>query len=273
MTAWAGIKPGDDIEVHGVTFTGEVQLSKVLASPAEVHFDAATKFTGAAAGSQLPAVWVNGIQNVYFFGGDITGAGNQGIRFDADKATTLWWGWSVHNTAGSCVYINGGNGITGLDLRGSVSDCGYDLSLDPHAEKGSGMHGVNIGGGSGPVTNSKLAFTITNQPYGACIQISGLQNSTLWEDANGCTFVATQQTGGNAIQFWGSGVVNLDVPYFKANNLGGPGETSGHGGQAVNCALGSDSSGIVFDYARATNVTGSPVYGTCSAIRYVDKQP
>ncbi len=244
-----------------MSFTGEVVLAKSLGAPAEVHFDSSVRFSGAVAGSQLPAIWVHGSQNVRFFGGDITGAGNQGIRFDGD-ANVLWWDFDVHDTAGTCIYVNGG-GETALDLRGTVGNCGSDLSLDPHAEKGSGNHGVNIGGGNGTVTNSRFVLTVHDQPYGACVEVAGLQSSTMYLDAEGCTFVAQQQTGGNAIQFWGDGTSNLDIPYLHADHLAG---------QAVNVGdgLGPSNGGITVDYARATNVAKTPMYATSPAITYGD---
>ena len=261
-SAWSGLRPGDYLDVRGVTFTGEMTFAKSLSSPAEVHFDSNVRFTGAASGSQLPAVWLHDSSNVRFFGGDITGAGNQGIRFDGD-ANVLWWDYTIHDTAGSGMYIHGANDH--LDLRGTITHCGLDLSLDPHVEKGTGNHAVNIGSDSGSdvsATNSRFEFWVHDQPYGAAVELQGVQNSQLYLDARRITFQAKVQTGGNALQIWGGDTRGLDVPYLYGDTLAG---------QAVYVnGLDSSDGAITVEYARATNVRLSPVYMPSSAIDYED---
>ena len=262
-SAWSGLQPGDYLDVRGVSFSGEAVFAKALSSWAEVHFDSNVHFLGAGAGSRLPAVWAHDSQNVRFFGGDITGAGNDGIRFD-DNTNVLWWNFNVHDTAGTGVTVRGlAHSTSGLDLRGTISKCGYDLSLDPHAEKGTGNHAFNMGTGTGQlVTNSRFVLTVHDQAYGAAVEVQGGQNSKLYLDARNITFKAVSQTGGNAVQFWGDGTRGLDIPYLYADTLVGQAVMSG--------GLNSTNSGITVDYARATNVQKTPEYSIDSAIWYGD---
>jgi hypothetical protein len=44
--AWDRIRPGDEIDVHGVTFSGEAIFRKQLPGWAEVHFSRGTRYTG-----------------------------------------------------------------------------------------------------------------------------------------------------------------------------------------------------------------------------------
>lgn len=262
-SAWAAIQPGDYLDVRGVTLAGEVTLSKALAGYAEVHFDAACRFTGTSAGSQLPSVWVHDTTNVRFYGGDITGSGNNGIRFD-DCTNVLWWDFFVHDTAGTGVLLRGINHTTsGIDLRGTITNCGLDLSLDPHVEKGTGNHAMNMGTGTGQlVTNSRFVITVHDQPYGAGVECQGIQDSTMYLDARRVTFEAVSQTGGNAIQFWGPDTVNFSCPYLYADVMGGRAvETAG---------LDGSNSNIDFTFGRASNCRLSPEYAADPVISYSD---
>jgi hypothetical protein len=262
--AWAALKPGDYIDVRGVSFVGEAVFAKSLPAPAELHFDSNVRFLGAAAGSRLPAVWVHDSQNVRFFGGDVTGAGNDGIRLD-DNVDVLWWDFEVHDTAGTGVTARGiAHSTSGLDLRGTISRCGYDLSLDPHAEKGTGNHGVNLGTGTGQiVTNSRFVLTVHDQAFGAAVEAQGVQSSKLYLDARRITFQAKTQTGGNALQLWGPSSKGLDVPYLYADTLAGQ-------AVAADGGLGSTNSGITVEHARVSNVRSSTKYEADPAISYGD---
>ncbi len=267
--AWARLRPGDSLEVRGVVFTGKVVLHKSLSAPAEVRFDPDVRFVGAPAGTQLPAVWVHDSANIRLFGGDITGAGDAGIRFDGDS-DVLWWDFDVHDTAGTGILVHGTE--SGLDLRGTVTNCGLDLSLDPHAQKGTGNHGVNLSGDGGTIANSRFVFAVHDQPYGAAVEVQGVQNSKLYLDARRITFnVDTEppgpdgvrQVAGNAVQIWGEGTTNLEIPYLYAEDLAG---------RAVDVGSGLDSSngGIVVDYARTVRARLRPVYQPSQAIDYRD---
>jgi hypothetical protein len=201
-SAWSGLQPGDYLDVRGVTFSGETIFAKALSGWAEVHFDSNVHFLGAAAGSRLPAVWLHDAQNVRFFGGDITGAGNDGIRFD-DNTNVLWWDFNIHDTAG-----------TGIILRGI-------------AHNTSGL-------------DSRFVLTVHDQAYGAAVEVQGVQNSKLYLDARSITFHAVNQTAGNAVQLWGDSTRGLDIPYLYADTLAGQAVNVGDGLNSTNSGITVD---------------------------------
>src|SRR5262249_3037861 len=147
---------------------------------------------------------------------------------------------------------------TGLDITAEIWRAGENLSLDPHAEKGTGLHGVYLGGGT-TTSSGRFMVDVHDQPTGAAVSVgANLQNSEIWIRAQRITFAATSQVAGNAIQFWGSNNRNVTVKDIEADALAGRViETD---------ALGSGVS-LVVNYARGTNVRLAPYalgsYLTC----------
>ena len=122
------------------------------------------------------------------------------------------------------------------------------------------------------IANSRFVFAVHDQPYGAAVEVQGVQNSRLYLDARRITFnVDTEppgpdgvrQVAGNAVQIWGEGTTNLEIPYLYAEDLAG---------RAVDVGSGLDSSngGIVVDYARTVRARLRPVYQPSQAITYRD---
>lgn len=263
-TAWAALQPGDLINVNGATFTGQVALlNKTLSGWAEVHFDGATRFLGGGS-KGLNAVWVKGLAKVRLYGGDLTNSTGNGFRVE-DSDDFTWWGFNVHDVAGQCGLAFGiAKPADRLDLRGELSHCGNDLSLDPHAEKGTGLHGLYLAGGSYR-TSGTFIISAHDLPTGAAIEIGPhMQNSVIEVDARRLTKVATQQVAGNALQFWGSDFRNIRVPYLYAEDLVG---------RAVETDALSTTNApgtIVVEYARATRVRLTPAYPTHPAVTYLD---
>ena len=55
-----------------MTLSGEIVFGQKLSSPAQIHFDSGVDFTGSAAGTNNPAVWIHG-SNLSLYGGDVSG--------------------------------------------------------------------------------------------------------------------------------------------------------------------------------------------------------
>jgi hypothetical protein len=97
---------------------------------------------------------------------------------------------------------------TGLVLVGESTDNGHDLTLDNHAEKGSGLHGGYVGafpGGAARWTQGVFVLDVHDQPTGAGLECGPyLRDSSVFVKAKNLTFEPVSQTGGNAIQLYGA---------------------------------------------------------------------
>ena len=264
QTVMGSLKAGDVVEVKPMTLSGEIVFAQKLSAPASIHFDSGVKFTGTAAGTMLPAVWIHA-SNLYLYGGDVTGQGNDCVRIGAASADTSgptnirWWGATIHDCGGTgfstqaSTYPN-----SGLDIAAEIWHAGQNLALDPHLEKGTGLHGAYIGGGNAP-TSGRFAFYIHDQPTGAALQAgANLQNSDIWLRAERITFKSTSIAGGgNALQLWGSNDKNITIHDLEANTLTG---------RAVETESLTAGTGNNVNYARATNVAVSPMYQTSNYV-------
>lgn len=262
MSAWSSLQPGEQIDVQGVTFTGEVVLAnKNLSSWAEVHFDPATKFVGVSSATNLPAVWVHDDSHVRFYGGDISDSASGGQAGNGilvyQSSYVSWWGFTIHDTGstGLAVYPVSGP-IDHLDLKGEISKWGLNLAWDPHAEKGTGLHGANLSDASYPLTSSRIALYVHDGAAGAGVEMgspsAGATGNALYLWCQNLTMQATTQVAGNCLQVWGANVTGNDVKYLEAENLQGrPYDANGmNSGQS----LATDT----VDYGRASNTNLNP---------------
>jgi hypothetical protein len=252
------LKAGDVVEVKPMTLTGEIVFGQKLSAPADIHFDAGVKFTGTAVGTLLPAVWIHG-SNLRLYGGDVSGQGNDCVRVGAASSDSTgptnirWWGATIHDCGGTGFSAQAStHPNTGLDIAADISHAGENLALDPHAEKGTGLHGAYLGGGNA-VTSGRFVLTVHDQPTGAALQGgANLQNSDIWLRADRITFKSTSVAGaGNALQLWGGQDKNVVVHDLEADNLAG---------RAVETESLTAGTGNIVNYARATNVAVTPMY-------------
>lgn len=227
QSAWNAIRPGDEIDVHGVTFPGELSFNKQLSGWAEIHFDSGTRFTGTP-GENTPDVWIDGASHIRFYGGDLTNpTGGAGIMI-YDSSYVTWWGFKVHGTAGTGLFVTGVNRANDhLDLKGDISRWGLDVGLDPHQEKGTGLHGANLADAYYGVESSRFALHLHDGSAGAGVQAGGktdgdfFRNNRLYLWCQNLTMRATSQIGGNCLQFWGEHVTGNTVAFLEAENLQG----------------------------------------------------
>ena len=263
-TAWSNLQPGQEIDVHGVTFTGEVVLAnKQLSDWAEVHFDSATKFVGYSSAQAYPAVWINKDSHVRFYGGDVSDSASGGMAGAGillyDSSYISWWGFHVHDTGGGGVFLTGINTVSShLDFKGEVYDWGHNLGWDPHTEKGTGLQGVNIADSNYGVRDSRFAFYVHDGSVGSGFQIGGSNsvdgawNNTIYLWCQNLTMQATSQVAGNCVQTWGANNLNNDYRFVEAENLQGrPYDANGvYSGQS----LSTDT----VDYGRASSTNLNP---------------
>lgn len=239
--AWSSIRPGEEIDVRHVTFRGEAVFEKQLPGWAEVHFGPGTTFTGTP-GSNLPAVWIDDSRGIRFYGGAVTNPkGGAGVTI-YDSSYVTWWGFVIHYTANTGLFVQGIHRPNDhLDLEGDISHWGLNLALDPHSEKGTGIHGANLGDAVRGVKNSRFALYLHDASVGSGVEAGGATQSdgfwhnTLYLRCRNLTKRAVTLTAGNCIQLWGYNVTGNDIAYIVARNLQGrPYDASGmFGGQSL----------------------------------------
>jgi hypothetical protein len=252
---------GDRLDVPFGIFDRQLNLSRRFTREGiEIRFGDAVTFQGDPT-RDLNAVFVTGTKH-RIFGGNLSNPAGHGILFHA-SSDILWHGFNVSGVGGSClrVFATGGN-VERLDLVGEVTRCGGDLSLDPHVEKGSGLHPSYVGGGSDPtkgVGQSRFVIDSHDCPTGSN-QIGPFAfDNEFYIRARNLTFVAKQQTGGNAVQLFGSS--GLNHVWVEADNVA----------QVVrpNGPLGPTD----VWHGRGTNVRLAPAYMPHPAVTYQDCTP
>jgi hypothetical protein len=298
--AWADLRPGDKLDVRGVAFTGQTEFRKRLPDFAEIHLDAGCTFRHT--GDYL-AAWVPDSSHLRFYGGDISNTGNHGtgqtragLRVEASDNVT-WWDFKIHDCEGGGLGVwesrTGGPTAHHLDLRGEIWNCGLNYepatatspataSVDPHSEKGTGIHGCYLGASNGWLEDSTFILKVHDQPTGAAIQHGPNTRRNVVElDARRITFPAQSQVAGCAFSVWRGGVgpgqsVDNRVRWLYAEDCAGR-AVEADGGISTSTVLG-----YTVEYARKLrtnldmpgnapdptdpykNTAGSVVYQDCS---------
>jgi hypothetical protein len=231
------------------------------------------------------------------WGGTLANPYGGGIHVYSIPGPFTWTGFTVGQVGGTGLSVfpvpttltPSGN-ISNLTLSGAMGSSSENLSYDPHAEKGTGLHCSNIadppyGGGGGIVQNSTFAVDCLNQATGAAVEINSNRSSNVVIFARathlgfalpGTTWpgYATNQVAGNVIQLWGgSSGGRLDIRYAEGNDIQGRIlETNG-------VSSGADISQVSLDYGRATGpILKNPVlskvaYTVKGGLKLVDALP
>jgi hypothetical protein len=265
--AWRDLRPGEEIDVRGVTFTGEAAfVNKRLPRWAEVHFEAGTKFVGYPTAQNYGAVFLKNDAHIRFYGGDVSDRASGGMAGTGitvhDSTHVLWWNFVVHDVGGEGVYLAGvTRPSTWLDFKGEVYDWGRNLAFDPNREKGTGIHGVNVDDSYYGVTHSRLAFYVHDGPTGAGMSIGGgratdgPQYNTIYLSCRNLTMAAKVQVAGNCIQFWGENDLHNTIEFLQARNL------SGRPFDANGLYPGQSLATNTVEYGRAAHTNLNPVLG------------
>ena len=142
------------------------------------------------------------------------------------------------------------------------SEVGQNLTWDPHTEKGTGLHCVNLDDHNlYPFRGNRFAFHCHDIPTGAAIEYGASQRAdpkpvenTIYLLADDLTDVAKIQTGGNGIQFWGVKGQSADIQFIEVTNAEGYALWDG----GMN--KGTNLKGISVEYGRASNTNQNPLY-------------
>lgn len=265
LAAINGIRAGDSIRLPpGLTIPGRVILGTKLASPAEVLCNGA-KFVGvdnspALSQGRFDTIFVGSAANIRMYDGEVTQAANSGIRNYGDTQNIGFYRFKVHDTNGSGLLWQPINGdLVGNVFVGEIYRCGIQWfvdQFDPHAEKGTGVHAIYLGGApNGWLRGGGIYVHIHDQPFGCGIQTNLVDGSMeLAAYAERLTFRAQSQVAANVIQAWGSnGTVSLPFLYGEDCN-----------GRVVDTNTGTPDSaysGMVVQFARAHNMCLAPSPG------------
>jgi hypothetical protein len=263
-SALSNLQPGDLVEATAsFTVNGQTRISNRLSAPAELDLSGVSfVYSG---GQDYNAVWLDNAQNLYIYGGDTSTSDTGGACIsDYGSQHVLWWGFTAHDCGGDGFDAQAiGGPVDHNDFQGTIWKVGQNLAWDPHAEKGTGLHGANLWDAnySGNFTNNRFAFYAHDIPVGACVEFGNDQPSsqatgnTLYLKCLNETELSTTQTGGNALQIWGdTNTLGLDVKYLQADNLQGF-ACFDHG-----IYSGQTAQGITIEYGRATNTNQNPRY-------------
>lgn len=228
-SAISNLQAGDLVKATApFTVSGETTIKARLSATAELDV-AGVKFVYSGS-SNVPAVYVDNAENLHILGGDVTSGSTGGdcVTWYGSQHV-LWWGFYLHDCGMQGIRVQPvPAAVDHDDLQGEITNAGLDRARDPHAEKGTGLHGVLLWDDSGqgnPFTNNRFAFYIHDQPSGAGVEVGNNEAApsganVLYEKAANLTEVATQQTGGNGLQIWGY-PVGLDVKYLEVSNAQG----------------------------------------------------
>jgi hypothetical protein len=260
--ALARARAGETIRVRGdVRVPGEfVGFDRVVrGGTVNVVLGPGVRFTGGRGG--LPAVFVRRAGGWRIWGGTVANPGGGGILVYATPGPFAWTGFRVRDTGGTCVSVLPvGGDVRGVTLAGVAGTARPDLALDPHAEKGTGIHAWNIGDANGGlVVDSTFAADVVDQATGAAVEIDTSRiggRVVVYARARHLGFAvpgtswtgdAREQVAGNVVQLWGGTPPGrLDLRYVEGADIQGRIlETSG-------VARGADLSRVTLEVGRAT---------------------
>lgn len=235
-SAITNLRPGDLVKATADftvsdSSTDALVIKNRLSAPAVIDLTGHTVKFVYLGDKNLSAVWLDNPKNVRIYGGDLstsdTGGGcltNYGGQY------VTWWYFTAHDCGGTGASFLGGQAPTVHDdFNGTIWNVGQNLAWDPHLEKGTGLHCVNLDDNNiYPFQHNRFAFYCHDISSGAAIQY-GAANSggpkpvenTIYLLAANLTEVAKTQTGGNGIQFWGVDGQSADVKFIQVDDAQG----------------------------------------------------
>lgn len=201
------------------------------------------------------AISINSCSHLTIYGGDLTGAG-RGIEFVGPNHHVIWWDAYVHDIASQGMHFKG---VTGSGVGVEVHDNEFRLevdrfcmnpALDPHSDKGTGLHGVLFHDTNGGNVHDNTIILYAHDSLrpgessygktwpegggGSAIEIgspsSSNSNNTFYVKAENLLMVPNgtnpgstiKQTGGNAINLWGNVKFNgMVIGWVEGTNLSG----------------------------------------------------
>ena len=207
--------------------------------------------------NNLFAIYIPFAKNLTIYGGELTNPSSSGMYIPhADNLK--WYFFHAHDMGGNCMDLVPNTAhIINSDFFGEIDHWGQHTEGDPHAEKGTGIHGLQFGDGAGHITGTKVALYAHDGPTGAAIQFGStggvITGNTIILKAVNLTKVSTSQVAGNGINLWGSETMSCSIPYIEVTNAQGR-------AISVDGEYSLDFSDVVVEYGRANNTCINSTY-------------
>jgi hypothetical protein len=275
-TMFANLQPGDWLEAKGVRFTGQVVLRKSLSGWAKVTLDSDCTVTGVTSQSNVPAFYVPGANNlIVLVHCDVTNKlGGSALlvyrcnRFVFDVVEPA----AVHDCGTNAFSLLPARMATQGDIqnfyvRALAHNVDQHLAYDPHAEKGTGIHGAITSDAAGGVmhhgaivlhTHTTGAGNKTGGGSNVEIGIPGSLASLKAHDililsqSEDMMFMAKTQTAGNGVNNWGYIGANVVERIWHQDSAGYASKVDGQGG--------TSKAGVSVVAGAAKNVCQNPHY-------------
>jgi hypothetical protein len=268
-SALESLRPGDlvrataDFTVSSNRYDALVIKSR-LRAPAVIDLTGHTVKFVYSGTKDYSAVWLDDPDNLRIYGGDLSTSDTGGACLtDHGGQHITWWYFTAHGCGGTGASFSGGQAPTEHDdFNGTIWKVGQNLTWDPHTEKGTGLHCVNLDDHNlYPFQNNRFAFSCHDIPTGAAIEYGASQRAhpkpvgnTIYLLAVNLSDVAKYQTGGNGVQFWGVNGQSADIRFIQVENAQGYALWDG----GMNA--GTNLKGITIEYGRASNTNQNPRY-------------
>jgi hypothetical protein len=263
------LRPGDlvrataDFSVTSDRFDALVIKSR-LDAPAVIDLTGHTVKFIYSGDENHSAVWLDDPENLRIYGGELSTSDTGGACLTIHGGQQItWWYFTAHDCGGTGAGFSGGQAPTEHDdFRGTIWKVGQNLTWDPHREKGTGLHCVNLDDHNlYPFRENRFAFYCHDIPTGAAIEYGASQparpkpiDNTIYLRADDLTDVAKIQTGGNGIQFWGVNGQSADIKFIQVENAEGYALWDGGMNEGTNLR------GVRVEYGRASNTNQNPLY-------------
>lgn len=291
LSAWNGLLPSG-LSVVTVTNLSQWNAARAAIAPGQLidvvnpitipTLDIRTKFASTVAIRFSAVVTIQNTchleaSNLLIYGGVVDGptfvsGSYSGSGVEMTNCTNVrWWGGTIKNCAahGYFAHANGGPNHL-LDVSFDISKCGLDLSRDPHAEKGTGLHPCYIGSGdiSNAGTDGQFVIVGHDCDTGSNQLGNNIHDSEFWIDARRYNKVAISQVAGNAMQWWSKAgipnLVNIHVHFCYGEDLQGRMSD-------VNGLPTGEATNVVVEFARhGGTIRLSPLYSAFTGITYLD---
>jgi hypothetical protein len=264
------MRPGDWIDCRGIVFTGQVVCHRALSALAKITYDSQCKLTGTAIGAQASsALDVTGAaftQHIFSPGALITNPGGNGIHSVGGTHHCAFDGVTIRDCGADGVdWFGGATGYGDTHdnfLRADIANVALQsLKFDPHAEKGTGLHGMNLQDGNKlTVRDNIVALYVHDCPKygGSAIECGVLAGGTqphgnhYYVKASRLLMFAKSQTAGNGVNLWGGPQHDNTFHVVEVDDIAG---------HAVNTDLSSATyTNVVVRQGTATNYCQNPRY-------------
>jgi hypothetical protein len=268
-SAITSLRPGDLVKATA-DFTVSNSSSDALVIKKRLGAPAVIDLTGHAVrfvysgDKNSNAVLLDNPKNIRIYGGDLSTSDTGGdcLRTYGGRRVT-WWYFTAHDCGGTGASFLGGQAPTEHDdFNGTIWNIGQNLASDPHGEKGTGLHCVNLDDNNiYPFRHNRFAFYCHDISSGAAIQYGAAHRAgpkpvrnVIYLLAVNLTEVAKTQTGGNGLQFWGVDGQSAEVKYIQVDNAQGYALWDG----GMNS--GTSLSGVTVVGGRASSTNQNPRY-------------